>query len=76
MTISDSRITICQDREVVAFNIQERKYYVFPAIMENQMDVLLPTIFVKSIRSIDYVQKNVIPESLESRDGKGLCCQQ
>lgn len=63
-------VSVCQNRKVITLDVQKSQDYVFPTITRYHIHIFLPAVFIKRIRRINYVQENVVPESLECRDRK------
>lgn len=77
MGIEKGATAIGEDCEVVAFDIEKRKDYVFPAVVPEQMEIFLGAVAVNGIARVYQVDRDVIPEGLESGnrewlDGKQL----
>lgn len=68
----DLRISISKHSEVIPLDIQKCQNNVFPTILKHELDPSLPAIPVDCIRAIDQGKKDVIPQCLKRRDGKGL----
>ena len=69
----DLRIPISKDGKVVPLDIQKRQNDILPTILEHELDPPLDAILVDRIRAVDQREKDIVPQSLESGNGEGLC---
>lgn len=66
-------VSVGKDGEVVTLHVQEGEDNVFPAIFEQQSTPAFEAITVKSERSVDDVEQDIVEEGLKGWDGRALC---
>jgi hypothetical protein len=62
-------VAVRKDREIVPLDIQERKDSVFPAIHQEEFEVLLESVTVDCVCCVDQSEEDVVEKGLEGRDG-------
>ena len=65
-------VAVCEDGEVVPFYVHEGKDDVFPAINEEELEVLLGAVLVDCVGCVDERKEDVVKEGLEGRDGSAF----
>lgn len=61
-------VSVCQNSEVVALNIQERHDKVLPAILDSNLPPASETVLVEEHRCVDEEHEDVVEDGLEGGD--------
>lgn len=68
----NSRVPVSKHGKVIPFDVQKCQDDILPTILKYELDPSLETISVDCVQAIDQGKSDVIPQSLESRDGEVL----
>ena len=59
-------VAVAEDGKVVAFDVEEGEAEVFPAVGEEELEVLLETVFIDCVGGVDEGEECVVEDGLES----------
>jgi hypothetical protein len=70
--LQEHTVTICQNCKVVALDIHEREYGIFPTINQKQFAIVADSVLIDSVCAVDNRESNIVEQCLEGRNRSTL----